>query len=82
MVSITTSGIARTLPLLGHSMGILRLYELPCEVQKLIGGSGSVLRPYTIVKCQSLTANSCNMSETRNSVLYIAIVRRSISRTV
>ena len=46
-------------------MGTLRLYALPREVQKLIGGSGgilqpprSVLRPYTVVKCKSLTANS------------------------
>ena len=34
------SGVARTSPLLGHSMGTLRLYELPRKVQKLIGGSG------------------------------------------
>ena len=27
------SGVARTSPLLGHSMGTLRLYELPREVQ-------------------------------------------------
>ena len=26
-----TSGVARTSPLLGHSMGTLRLYELPRE---------------------------------------------------
>ena len=63
----------RTLLLLGHSMGTLRLYELLHEVQKLIGGSGgilpqilqpprSVLRPYTIVKCKSLMANSRMMS--------------------
>ena len=64
------SGVARTSPMLGHSMGTLRLYELPREVQKLIGGSGgilppgilqpprSVLRPYTVAKCKSTTANS------------------------
>ena len=71
------SGVARTSPLLGHSMGTLRLYELPCKVQKLIGGSGgilppknvgilqpprSVLRLYTVAKCKSLTANSRTMS--------------------
>ena len=69
----SSSGVARTSPLLGHSMGTLRLYELTREVQKLIGGSGgypppenlgilqpprSVLRPYTVAKCKSLTANS------------------------
>ena len=37
------SGVARTSPLLGHSMGTLRLYELSREVQKLIGGSGGIL---------------------------------------
>ena len=36
-------GVARPSPLLGHSMGTLRLYELPLEVQKLIGGSGGIL---------------------------------------
>ena len=68
------SGVARTSPMLGHSMGTLRLYELLCEMQKLLGGSGgilppgilqlprSVLRPYTVVKCKSLTANSRMMS--------------------
>ena len=39
------SGVARISPLLGHSMGTLRLYELPREVQKLIGGSGGILPP-------------------------------------
>ena len=34
------SGVARPSPLLGHSMGTLRLYELPREVQKLIVGLG------------------------------------------
>ena len=38
------SGVARTSPLLGHS-GTLRLYELPREVQKLIGRSGGILPP-------------------------------------
>ena len=37
------SGVARTSPLLGHSMGTLRLCELPREVQKLTGGSGGIL---------------------------------------
>ena len=31
------SGVARTSPLPGHSMGTLRLYEIPREVQKLMG---------------------------------------------
>ena len=39
------SGVARISPLLGHSMGTLRLYELPREVQRLIGGSGGILPP-------------------------------------
>ena len=64
-----TSGVARTSPLLGHSMGTLRLYELLREVQKLnnmgvYGASSpqilqpprSVPRPYTVAKCKSLTA--------------------------
>ena len=71
--------VARARPLLGHSMGTLRLYEfeLPREVQKLMGDLGassplenlgilqppwSVLRPYTVAKCKSLTANSRMMS--------------------
>ena len=39
-----TSGVARTSPMLGHSMGTLRLYEFPHEVQKL-RGSGGILPP-------------------------------------
>ena len=40
------SGVARTSPMLWHScMGTLRLYELPREVQKLLGGSGGILPP-------------------------------------
>ena len=39
------SGVARTSPLLGHSMGTLRLYELPHKVQKLIVGSRGILPP-------------------------------------
>ena len=53
-----TSGVARTSPMLGHSMGTLRLYEFPHEVQKLKGVWGhpppenlqlprSVLRSYS-----------------------------------
>ena len=34
------SGVARTSPLLGHSMGTLHLYKLLREVQKLMGGLG------------------------------------------
>ena len=50
----SSSGVARTSPLLGHSIGTLRLYEqrwyilrnkLPREVHKLIGGSGGILPP-------------------------------------
>ena len=37
------SGVARTSPLLGHSVGTPRLYELLREVQKLIGGSVGIL---------------------------------------
>ena len=40
-----SSGVARTSPLLGHSMSTLRLYELLRKVQKLIGESGGVLLP-------------------------------------
>ena len=35
-----SSGVARTLPLLGNSMGTLHLYKLQREVQKLLGESG------------------------------------------
>ena len=35
------SGVARTSLLLGHSMGTLHSYELPHEVQKLMGGLGA-----------------------------------------
>ena len=77
-------------------MGTLRVYELPREVQKLIGGSGGILRPesslqpprsvlrqYTVAKCKSLTAKLAydeRIRLDRNSVLYIAMLRRSISR--
>ena len=39
------SGVARISQLIGHSMGTLRLYELPREVQRLIGRSGGILPP-------------------------------------
>ena len=60
------SGVARTSPLLGHSMGTLRLYELPRERSaeayrgvwrhpppQILQPPRSVLRPYTIAKCKS-----------------------------
>ena len=37
---VPSSGVARTSSLLGHSVGTLRLYKLPRELQKLIGGFG------------------------------------------
>ena len=94
MDSAKSSGVAVTSPLLGHSMGTLRLYELPRKVQKLIGGSGgilppnlqpprSVLRPYTVAKCKSLKAKLAYDERIRldgNSMLCIAMLRRSISR--
>ena len=44
MIQSVYSGVARTSPLLGHSVGTLGLYELPREVlQKLIGGSVGIL---------------------------------------
>ena len=75
-------------------MGTLRLYGLPREVPKLIGVLGassprilqlprSVLRPYTVAKCKSLTAKFAydeRIRLDRNSVLYIAMLRSSISR--
>ena len=42
-LSAKGSGVARTSPMLGHSMGTLRLYELTREVQKLLGVSGGTL---------------------------------------
>ena len=56
--------------MLGHSMGTLRLYELPREVQKLLWGSGGILPPKisasqvgsevirTVAKRKLLTADS------------------------
>ena len=61
-LSQVDSGVARTSPLLGHSMGTLRLYELQREVQKQEGLGvrieilqlpRSVLKPYTVAKCLS-----------------------------
>ena len=61
--SVTASGVARTLPLLGHSMGTLRLYETSsrsAEVYRGVWGHPPpqnlgilqtprlVLRPYTV----------------------------------
>ena len=42
------SGVARTSPMLGHSMGILRLYEILCKVQKHLGGLGHALSSYVV----------------------------------
>ena len=79
-VGVDHSGVARTSPLLGHSMGTLHLYELPREVQKLIGGPGGILPPPRILlpgrfwaKCKSLTAKLAydeRIRLDRNSVLY------------
>ena len=69
---LLASGIARTSPLLGHSMGTLHLYELGREVQKLLGRSGGILPPkiwefyglpgrfwgHTVAKRKLLTADS------------------------
>ena len=52
------SGVARTSPLLGHSMGTLHLYELPREVQKLIGGCRGILLP-KIYEFYSLPCQFC-----------------------
>ena len=41
-------GVARTSPMLGHSMGILRLYEILCKVQKYLGGLGHALSAYVV----------------------------------
>ena len=37
------SGVARTLLMLGHSMGTLCLYKILRKVQKHLGGSGHAL---------------------------------------
>ena len=37
-IVLSNSGVARTSPMLGHSMGTLRLYEILREVQKYLGG--------------------------------------------
>ena len=47
------SGVARTSPLLGHSMGTLRLYKLPREVQVLMG----VLGASSPLKIRNFTAS-------------------------
>ena len=36
-----SSGVARTSPMLGHSMGTLRLFEILRKVQKHLEGSGA-----------------------------------------
>ena len=76
-------------------MGTLRLYELPREVPIAYRGSGgilppqilqpprSVLRPYTVAKCKSLMAKLVydeRIRLDRNLVLYIVMLRSSISR--
>ena len=43
-----TSGVARTSPMLGHSMGILRLYEILRKVQKHLGGLEHALSAYAV----------------------------------
>ena len=45
LMELHSSGVARTSPLLGHSMGTLCLYKLPRKVQKLIGGCRGILPP-------------------------------------
>ena len=41
-------------------MGTLRLYELPCEVQKLIGESGGILPPefYSLAGARPVVAGA------------------------
>ena len=94
LVLCSNTGVARTSPFLGHSMGTLRLYELPREVQKLMGRSGghpppenlqpprSVLWPYTVAKGKSQQTRVWWAYDTRNSVLHIAILRCSISNRI
>ena len=61
MISDDGSGVARTSPLLGHSRGTLRsLWGHP--PQGILQPPRSVVRPYTIAKYKSLTANSRMMS--------------------
>ena len=57
-------------------MGTLRLYELPQEVHpppRILQPPRSVLRPYTVAKCKSLTAKleyDERIRLDRKSVLY------------
>ena len=41
-------GVARTSPMLGHSMAILRLYEILRKMQKHLGDLGHVLSAYAV----------------------------------
>ena len=46
--TVCSNGVARTSLMLGHSMGILRLYEILRKVQKHLGGLGHVLSAYAV----------------------------------
>ena len=73
----TISGVARTSPMLGHSMGTLRLYELLREVRKLLGESVGIPQPPRLV----LRSYRSEDSHTRLVIrIYIVILRRSNSR--
>ena len=45
---VCSSGVARTSLMLGHSMGILHLYEILRKVQKHLGGLGHALSAYAV----------------------------------
>ena len=45
---IRNSGVARTSLMLGHSMGILHMYEIWRNVQKHLGGLGRALSAYVV----------------------------------
>ena len=48
IASFPGRGVARSSPMLGHSMGILRLYEILRKVQKHLGGLGHALSAYAV----------------------------------
>ena len=70
--------------MLGHSMGTLRLYELPREVQKFLGGPGGILPPKNlgILQPPRSVLRSYRSEDSRMRLvilwIYIAILRRSI----
>ena len=62
------TGVARTQPKPGHTMGTLHFQELMCNVQKQLGGSGGMF-PQTLMSlpgdCEAILGHNVSLNQER-----------------